>query len=233
SDEVTRTQDVMLTLGRMGVVVSDYRRVGAVVSFKVPTISIATLGIVISAFIASSAHLSGVERWVIKQEDSSVPELVISAEAVATTVECLGVSADGRKTIDTGTSPLPVIAAALCAHGMEPGVVVNALVALASSHVLGEHQRLTADLSSGDAEAVQELAAMMMRLELALGAAIKLVQLDAQDMLQSYLRLVRRAHEAFVSAPQTVHHSERWELSVALQSARPAKLPWISEQQGC
>ncbi|WP_090047317.1 hypothetical protein [Lentzea fradiae] len=227
SNEVSSTQLAMQTLGRCGIMVTDYQRAGAVVMFRVPTISIETLGRLLSALVATSIHLDAVERWIVRQDDVAMPDLVVPGEAVSATLECLEVGSDGGKVIDTGISWLPLIVTALRACDTESEVIVNAIVALASSQVLGEHQRLRSELVVGDVGATQEFAGMMLRLERIMRAVIDLAQPEVQPMLRSYLQLVSRVRVTFVLNPKLVEHPVYRELLIALRSATPAKFPWI------
>ena len=214
NNEVGLTMSTMMALGDAGIVVHKYRRAGDTVRLTVPTMAISSLPWFLVALVRASVHLEGVERWEVLQQDEGRPPLVISAAAIAETIGCAVFNENGDKVIGSGVSPLPMIADALFSHGAGVGAVVNTVIALASSQVVGEHQRLR--VGSG-ASGAGEWSATVAEAERAIEATLRLVDDSGRDLLDSYLRVLRRARES----------GDVGELMVALRSAQPAQLPWI------
>lgn len=222
---VSRDQSVLDRAGSLGVPVVDISREGTTVRMDVPDLTTLVLRDVCRVILYGAAAEPQVERWEVWQTSSDLPPLI---------VDCAGTAAGSeladRAGPDADPMPfaaLPMLANAMSCGGEGPEAASALVLTLAAAHVLGERDRLAADLTRGEAAAAAELLNVVVLVGHGLEAAAQMLEGPGRSDLLTFAGTLAEERGRLANGkPADLVHAFAPAL-LMLRLHVPLRVPWI------
>jgi hypothetical protein len=226
---VGRDQSVLDAAGSLGVPVVDITREGTTLRLEVPDLRLVVLRDVCRVILHGAAADPEVERWEVQQTAPDLPSLILDRTGTAAGSELVELS--GEDADPMPFAELPMLANAMSSGGERSETASALVLALAAAHVLGERDRLAADLGRGEESAGAELLNTVGLVSHGLEVAARLLEEPGRSELLAFARTLAEERDALANVPLADLIRAFAPAVQMLRRHAPVRVPWIGSPE--